>query len=153
MTRSARRCGSDKAAPESSSACSSKRRPGLRSCRSRRRCSSAIGLRRTEPGNRRRSRGWPQVQPVQPPPASPEKSEKALIIKVLDLSAADAAGAAGVRAQKISRARRVKKYRNTTYNNNIIIILLEVAEPAEALGTSPEAVRVLDVAPVARPCG
>ena len=32
---------------ESSSACSSQCRPGLRSCRSRRKCSSAIGLRRT----------------------------------------------------------------------------------------------------------
>jgi len=81
------------------------------------------------------------VQPVQPPPASPGKSEKALTIKILDLSAADAAGAAGVRAQKTSLA-RVKKYMNTTYNNNNIIILLEVAVTSEAsLGMSPEAVR------------
>ncbi len=94
------------------------------------------------------------MQPVQPAPASPGKSEKALIIKILDLSAADAAGAAGVRTQKTSRARRVKKYKNTTYNNNISIIILEVADTSEAsLGTSLEAVRVLDLARVARPRG
>jgi hypothetical protein len=72
------------------------------------------------------------VQPVQPSPASPGKSEKGLIIKILDLSAADAAGAAGVPEQKISRARRLKKYKNTTYNKNIIIILSEVADTSEA---------------------
>ena len=40
---------------------------------------------------------------------------------------------------KKSRARvDSKKYNNTTYNNNIIIIFLEVAATSEAsLGTSP----------------
>jgi len=33
---------------------------------------------------------------------------------------------------KKSRARRLKKYKNTTYNNIIIIILLEVAGASEA---------------------
>jgi hypothetical protein len=35
-------------------------------------------------------------------------------------------------ARKKPRARRLKKYKNTTYNNNIIIILLEVANGSEA---------------------
>ena len=102
-TSMSRRCRSEKAARKSSSACSSRCRPGRRGCRSRRRCSSAIGSRRTEPRHPQVAGGWPQVQPVQPPPASPRTSEKALIIKILDLSAADAAGAAGVPEQKISR--------------------------------------------------
>ena len=92
------------------------------------------------------------MQPVQPLPASPGKSEKSLIIKILDLSAADAAGAAGVRAQKTLARARLKKYKNTTYNNNNIIILLEVAVTSEAsLGMSPEAIHILDVPRVARP--